>query len=187
MVVHGGANALDNLVDQRTLRMVGIEFELHGAVQGGPAACGLPYYLYSFGESRNLCMSDVHPALYSLPERSIWPGPLCLELPMKPAPHPLETTDLSYFWMPFTANRQYKAAPRLLVSAQGMYYRDADGREVLDGTAGLWCVNAGHCRKAIVDAIAAQAAAMDFAPTFQMGHPWPSARRRRWPRSCPWG
>ena len=90
---------------------------------------------------------------------------------MKPAPHPLETTDLSYFWMPFTANRQYKAAPRLLTSAQGMYYRDGDGREVLDGTAGLWCVNAGHCRKEIVDAITTQAATLDFAPTFQMGHP----------------
>lgn len=90
---------------------------------------------------------------------------------MKPAPHPLETTDLSYFWMPFTANRQYKAAPRLLVSAQGMYYRDADGHDVLDGTAGLWCVNAGHSRKEIVDAITVQASTLDFAPTFQMGHP----------------
>ena len=90
---------------------------------------------------------------------------------MKPAPHPLETTDLSYFWMPFTANRQYKAAPRLLTSAQGMYYRDADGREVLDGTAGLWCVNAGHCRAPIVEAVQRQAAQMDFAPGFNMAHP----------------
>ena len=61
--------------------------------------------------------------------------------------------DLSSFWMPFTANRQFKAAPRLLESAKGMYYRSTDGREVLDGTAGLWCVNAGHCRDEIVEAV----------------------------------
>lgn len=79
--------------------------------------------------------------------------------------------DLSNFWMPFTANRQFKAAPRLLVSARGMYYRSADGRDVLDGCAGLWCVNAGHCRDEIVAAMQQQAAALDFAPTFQMGHP----------------
>ncbi|QGZ63136.1 aspartate aminotransferase family protein [Paraburkholderia acidisoli] len=79
--------------------------------------------------------------------------------------------DLSSFWMPFTANRQFKAAPRLLESAKGMYYRTTDGREVLDGCAGLWCVNAGHARDEIVAAIASQAATLDFAPTFQMGHP----------------
>ena len=79
--------------------------------------------------------------------------------------------DLSSFWMPFTANRQFKAAPRLLESAKGMYYRTTDGREVLDGCAGLWCVNAGHARDEIVAAIAQQAAKLDFAPTFQMGHP----------------
>ncbi|WP_028206358.1 aspartate aminotransferase family protein [Paraburkholderia nodosa] len=79
--------------------------------------------------------------------------------------------DLSSFWMPFTANRQFKAAPRLLESAKGMYYRTTDGREVLDGSAGLWCVNAGHAREEIVAAIAQQAATLDFAPTFQMGHP----------------
>ncbi|QBQ99431.1 aspartate aminotransferase family protein [Paraburkholderia pallida] len=79
--------------------------------------------------------------------------------------------DLSSFWMPFTANRQFKAAPRLLESAKGMYYRTSDGREVLDGSAGLWCVNAGHAREEIVAAIAQQAATLDFAPTFQMGHP----------------
>ncbi|QGZ56852.1 aspartate aminotransferase family protein [Paraburkholderia acidiphila] len=79
--------------------------------------------------------------------------------------------DLSSFWMPFTANRQFKAAPRLLESARGMYYRTTDGREVLDGSAGLWCVNAGHAREEIVAAIAQQAAKLDFAPTFQMGHP----------------
>jgi beta-alanine--pyruvate transaminase len=79
--------------------------------------------------------------------------------------------DLSAFWMPFTANRQYKAAPRLLVSAKGMYYRSADGTEVLDGTAGLWCVNAGHGREEIASAVGRQLKTLDFAPTFQMGHP----------------
>ena len=75
------------------------------------------------------------------------------------------------FWMPFTANRQYKAGPRLLASAEGMFYRTPDGREILDGTAGLWCCNAGHARPKIVEAIARQARTLDFAPTFQMGHP----------------
>lgn len=79
--------------------------------------------------------------------------------------------DLNALWMPFTANRQFKAAPRLLESAEGMYYRSADGRRVLDGTAGLWCVNAGHGRREIVEAISRQAARMDYAPAFQMGHP----------------
>lgn len=78
--------------------------------------------------------------------------------------------DLDALWMPFTANRQFKAAPRLLESAEGMHYRAADGRRVLDGTAGLWCVNAGHGRREIVEAISRQAARMDYAPAFQMGH-----------------
>jgi beta-alanine--pyruvate transaminase len=73
--------------------------------------------------------------------------------------------------MPFTANRQFKKAPRLLQRAQGMHYWDVDGRQVLDGVAGLWCVNAGHARPRIVKAIQDQAAEMDFAPAFQMGHP----------------
>jgi len=77
----------------------------------------------------------------------------------------------SAFWMPFTANRQFKAAPRLLARAEGMYYWTADGRQVLDGQAGLWCVNAGHCRPRIVEAVQKQVAQMDFAPTFNMGHP----------------
>lgn len=76
-----------------------------------------------------------------------------------------------HFWMPFTANRQFKAKPRLLESAKGMYYQSTDGRQILDGTAGLWCVNAGHNHPKIVEAIQHQAAKMDFAPTFQMGHP----------------
>ncbi|HPE01711.1 MAG TPA: aspartate aminotransferase family protein [Burkholderiaceae bacterium] len=73
--------------------------------------------------------------------------------------------------MPFTANRQFKAAPRLLARAEGMHYYTPEGRPVLDGTAGLWCVNAGHGRREIVEAVQRQAATMDFAPTFQMGHP----------------
>jgi beta-alanine--pyruvate transaminase len=76
-----------------------------------------------------------------------------------------------HFWMPFTANRQFKTKPRLLERAHGMYYQSTDGREILDGTAGLWCVNAGHNHPKIVEAIQKQAATMDFAPTFQMGHP----------------
>ncbi|MBF9035647.1 aminotransferase class III-fold pyridoxal phosphate-dependent enzyme [Rhodobacterales bacterium HKCCE2091] len=79
--------------------------------------------------------------------------------------------DLSAFWMPFTANRQFKQAPRMFVSAEGMHYTTADGRQVLDGTAGLWCCNAGHKRPKIVEAIQAQAAELDYAPAFQMGHP----------------
>ncbi len=77
---------------------------------------------------------------------------------------------LENFWMPFTANRQFKATPRLLASASGMYYTDTDGNQVLDGTAGLWCCNAGHGRKRITEAVERQISTMDFAPTFQMGH-----------------
>ena len=80
-------------------------------------------------------------------------------------------TDLSNFWMPFTANRQFKAAPRLFKAAKGMHYTTVDDRTVLDATAGLWCVNAGHGRTEITEAVAAQLATMDYAPTFQMGHP----------------
>ncbi|MBZ9843094.1 aspartate aminotransferase family protein [Mesorhizobium sp. CA5] len=79
--------------------------------------------------------------------------------------------DLSAFWMPFTANRQFKQAPRMFVSAKDMHYTTSDGRKVLDGTAGLWCVNAGHCRPKITKAIQNQAAELDYAPAFQMGHP----------------
>ncbi len=79
--------------------------------------------------------------------------------------------DLSAFWMPFTANRQFKKNPRMFVAADGMYYTTGDGRKVLDGTAGLWCVNAGHNQPRIVEAIAKQAAELDYAPAFQMGHP----------------
>ena len=81
------------------------------------------------------------------------------------------TQDLAAYWMPFTANRQFKKAPRLFAKASGMHYWTADGRQVLDGVAGLWCVNAGHARTKIVNAIAEQAAELDYAPPFQMGHP----------------
>jgi beta-alanine--pyruvate transaminase len=78
---------------------------------------------------------------------------------------------LDAFWMPFTANRQFKQQPRLLAKASGMHFWTPEGREVLDGIAGLWCVNAGHARPKIVEAIAAQAQELDFAPPFNMGHP----------------
>jgi beta-alanine--pyruvate transaminase len=87
--------------------------------------------------------------------------------------------DLSSYWMPFTANRQFKAAPRMLVSASGMYYRSDDGRSILDGTAGLWCCNAGHSHPHIVDAIRRQAETLDYAPTFQMGVPMQFELSRR--------
>ena len=75
------------------------------------------------------------------------------------------------FWMPVTANRAFKAKPRLLSRASDMHYYTPEGRPVLDGTAGLWCVNAGHCREPIVSAIQRQEAEADFLPSFQLGHP----------------
>jgi beta-alanine--pyruvate transaminase len=87
---------------------------------------------------------------------------------MPPRDYPLEP-----FWMPFTANRQFKSAPRMLVAARDMHFIAEDGRQVLDGTAGLWCVNAGHCRPRITEAIRTQAATLDYGPIFQMGHPGP--------------
>ncbi len=82
----------------------------------------------------------------------------------------LTPAELDAHWMPFTANRQFKAKPRMMAKAEGMYYTTDDGREVLDGFAGMWCCNAGHGRKPIVEAIQRQAATMDYAPPFQMGH-----------------
>ena len=79
--------------------------------------------------------------------------------------------DLEAYWMPFTANRRFKALPKLLVRAQGMYYTSHDDRQILDATSGLWCVNAGHARTKIVEAIREQAATLDYAPGFQLGHP----------------
>ena len=83
----------------------------------------------------------------------------------------LSRAELESFWMPFTANRQFKANPRLLARASGMYYWTTDGRRILDGTAGLWCVNAGHGRPEIAQAVAGQLESLDYAPGFQMGHP----------------
>ena len=75
--------------------------------------------------------------------------------------------------MPFTANRAFKAQPRLLAAAKDMHYTSSDGRQILDATAGLWCSNAGHCREPIVEAIRKTAGELDFAPTFQLAHPLP--------------
>jgi beta-alanine--pyruvate transaminase len=83
----------------------------------------------------------------------------------------LHPDQLDAYWMPFTANRQFKAAPRMMAKAEGMHYWTPEGRKILDGFAGLWCCNAGHNRKPIVEAIQKQAATMDYAPAFQMGHP----------------
>jgi len=99
------------------------------------------------------------------------------------------TADLEQaaFWMPFTANRQFKKAPRLLARAEGMYYWTPEDRKILDGTSGLWCVNAGHCRPKIVQAVQKQVAQMDFAPTFQMGHPVAFEFAERLARIAPGG
>jgi len=83
----------------------------------------------------------------------------------------LENDPLAALWMPFTANRAFKAAPRQLKAAKDMHYTADDGRQILDGTAGLWAVNAGHCRPSIVEAIQKTAAELDYAPPFQLGHP----------------
>src|SRR5690606_28826121 len=93
--------------------------------------------------------------------------------PGQAGPGSTAPASMDAFWMPFTANRQFRRSPRLLAAAEGMYYRDVEGRQILDGTAGLWCCNAGHARPRIVEAIARQAATMDFAPHFQMGSPLP--------------
>jgi beta-alanine--pyruvate transaminase len=87
------------------------------------------------------------------------------------SPAALTRADLEALWLPFTANRQFKAAPRLLARASGMYYWTADGRQILDGVAGLWCVNAGHARREITEAVAAQLETLDYGPSFQMAHP----------------
>ena len=79
---------------------------------------------------------------------------------------------LDSWWMPFTANRQFRAAPMLLARAKGMHYFTPEGREVLDGAAGLWCVNAGHGRSEIVEAVSAAMTELDYAPPFKIGHPY---------------
>ena len=96
-----------------------------------------------------------------------------------------QPASMDAFWMPFSANRQFKAAPRLLASASGMHYRSVDGREILDATGGLWCCNAGHARPRIVEAVQQQIATLDFAPTFQMGHPLPFTLAERLTKIAP--
>jgi len=91
---------------------------------------------------------------------------------MTSAPSPINTpNDLEAFWMPFTANRSFKQNPRMISRAEGMFYYTPEGKPVMDGTAGLWCCNAGHARKPIIQAIQAQAEELDYAPSFQFGHP----------------
>src|SRR5215831_4765032 len=79
--------------------------------------------------------------------------------------------DLDAFWLPFTPNKSFKAQPRMLARAEGMYFYDESDRALLDTCSGLWCVNAGHGRMQITDAIRAAAGTLDYAPTFQFGHP----------------
>ncbi|MBK8742445.1 MAG: aspartate aminotransferase family protein [Betaproteobacteria bacterium] len=87
--------------------------------------------------------------------------------------------DLTSYWVPFTPNRHFKSAPRILASAKDMHYTTDDGRQLLDGTSGLWCVSAGHCRKRIVDAVKAQLDTLDYAPSFQVSHPGPFMAAQR--------
>jgi beta-alanine--pyruvate transaminase len=94
-----------------------------------------------------------------------------MNTPAEQVPGSAVLPEMLPFWMPFTANRQFKAAPRLLTRAEGMYYYSHDGRKIVDGTAGLWCVNAGHGRPQISTAVARQIQEMEYAPLFQMGHP----------------
>ena len=90
---------------------------------------------------------------------------------MSNASAPLGRSELEAFWLPFTSNRQFKAKPRLLAKASGMHYWTPEGRQILDAVAGLWCVNAGHGRREITQAVASQLETLDYAPPFQMGHP----------------
>ncbi|MCC7053117.1 MAG: aspartate aminotransferase family protein [Gemmatimonadaceae bacterium] len=91
--------------------------------------------------------------------------------PLPSATHSEHDPWLDALWMPFTANKAFKARPRLLTAAKDMHYTADDGRQILDGAAGLWCVNAGHCRAPIVEAVQRAVASIDFAPAFQMGYP----------------
>ena len=99
----------------------------------------------------------------------------------------LTEQDMQAYWMPFTANRQFKSAPRLIVGADGMHFTLDDGRQLLDGIAGLWCCNAGHNRPRIVEAIQKQAAELDYSPAFQMGHPKQFELASRLARMMPGG
>jgi beta-alanine--pyruvate transaminase len=83
----------------------------------------------------------------------------------------MKSNSLDQFWMPFTANREFKSNPRMITSAKGMHYTSSDGRKILDGPAGLWCVNAGHSHPLIVEAVSKAIAELDYAPSFNYGHP----------------
>ena len=104
-----------------------------------------------------------------------------LDLPAVPAadagaatanPQPrMDAAWLDAHWMPYTANRQFKANPRMVVAASGAYFTDSDGRKIFDGLSGLWCSGLGHGRREIAEAIGKQAMQLDYAPAFQFGHP----------------
>lgn len=98
-----------------------------------------------------------------------------------------KANNLDAYWMPFTANRQFKANPRMVVGADRMHFKLSDGRELMDGIAGLWCCNAGHNRPRIVEAIQKQAAELDYSPAFQMGHPKQFELASRLARMMPGG
>ena len=87
------------------------------------------------------------------------------------APLDMKPNELEPYWLPFTPNRAFKKKPRLFSAAKDMHYLTPDGRKVIDATSGLFCVNAGHGRKPIVEAIQKAAATLDFAPPFQHAHP----------------
>jgi len=98
---------------------------------------------------------------------------------MNAAPQPSQSAALEHFWMPYTNNIAFKRSPKMIASAQGMYYTTVEGKKVLDGLATLWCVNAGHCRPKIVEAIRKQAGVLDYASSFSVGHPLPFEVARR--------
>jgi beta-alanine--pyruvate transaminase len=100
---------------------------------------------------------------------------------------PGTSLDLEAFWMPITSNRAFKGAPRLIVSAKDMHYTTADGRQVIDGLATLWCVNAGHCRPRIVEAIGKQAGTLDYVSSYSVGHPLAFEAARRVAQLAPAG
>ena len=98
---------------------------------------------------------------------------------MNAASQDSKPADLEHFWMPYTNNRDFKRSPKMIASAEGMYYTTVEGKKILDGLATLWCVNAGHCRPKIVEAIRKQAGTLDFCSTFSVGHPLPFEVARR--------
>src|SRR4051795_7129849 len=94
----------------------------------------------------------------------------CRSAPMLTRELATAPNNLEAFWMPFTANRDFKANPRLIAGADGVHYTMLDGRRIIDSAAGLWCCNAGHNHPRIVEAIRRQAGELDYAPSFQWGH-----------------